>query len=256
MASHEGKVALVTGGASGIGESISTLLARDGANVVIADRNEEAAHALAARLGSAAKGDVIAIAVDVTDESSVESMVRSTVERFGKLDYAFNNAGISDQPAALTDLSADSWDRMIGVNLTGVFFCLKHEIRQMLTQEPVDERRGAICNTSSGAGIIPAPGQPHYPAAKHGVLGLTKLAAQEYGGEGLRCNAICPGITDTPMASAALTEELLQAVLATMPGGKIGRADDVAAAAIWLCSDEARWVNGQGLIVDGGGVLR
>ena len=111
-------------------------------------------------------------------------------------------------------------------------------------------------NTSSGAGIIPAPGQPHYTAAKHGVLGLTKLAGQEYGAQGVRVNAICPGITETPMVGRAMPDHLLQQVLKTMPGGKIGRPEDVAAAAIWLCSDEARWVNGQGLIVDGGGVVR
>ncbi len=252
MGMHDGKVALVTGGASGIGRSIASLLVEGGARVVIADVDETRAKDTANELG----GDVLPLAVDVSDEASVESMVKATVERFGQLDYAFNNAGISDQPAPLVDFDLDKWDRMIAVNLTGVFLCLKHEVRQILSQEPVDERRGAICNTSSGAGIIPAPGQPHYTAAKHGVLGLTKLVAQEYGGQGVRCNAICPGITDTPMAAANLPEDLLQAVLKTMPGGKLGRPDDVAAAAIWLCSTDARWVNGQGLVVDGGGVVR
>ena len=256
MGMHEGKVALVTGAASGIGKSISTTLLREGAHVVMADLDETSARELAESLGGSAKGEAVALGVDVADEASVEALVAATVERFDRLDYAFNNAGISDLPQAFADLEAGAWHRMIAINLTGVFFCMKHEIRQILTQDPIDERRGAICNTSSGAGIIPAPGQPHYTAAKHGVLGITKLAAQEYGGDGLRCNAICPGLTDTPMANDHLKGELLEAVLGTMPDGKMGRAQDVAAAAIWLCSDEARWVNGQGLIVDGGGVVR
>jgi NAD(P)-dependent dehydrogenase (short-subunit alcohol dehydrogenase family) len=252
MSIHDGKVALVTGGASGIGHAMAELLVRGGAKVVIADVNEAHAKEAAQELG----GDALALGVDVSDEASVEGMVGATVQHFGRLDYAFNNAGISDRPNRIVDFDLAAWDRMIAVNMTGVFLCMKHEIRQFLTQDLVDERRGAICNTSSGAGIIPAPGQPHYTAAKHGVLGITKLGAQEYAAEGVRVNAICPGLTDTPMAAQAMPEELFQQVLKTMPGGKVGRPVDVAAAAVWLCSDEARWVNGQGLVVDGGGVVR
>ena len=252
MTVHEGKVALVTGGGRGIGESIAERLSQAGAQVAIADLSQSRAQAVADRLG----GDALALAVNVADEDAVAAMVASVVERFGRLDYAFNNAGISDTPKRLVDFEAESWHHMIEVNMTSVFYCMKHEIRQFLTQETRDERRGAIVNTSSGAGIIAAPGQPHYTAAKHGVLGLTKVGAQEYGAEGVRVNAICPGVTDTPMVTSSLPKEILDQVLKTMPEGKMGRPDDVAAAAIWLCSDEARWVNGQSLIVDGGGVVR
>lgn len=252
MSMHEGKVALITGGARGIGRAMAELLIRDGARVVIADIAEADVKKAASQLG----GESLALAVDVAEEDSVAAMVASVVDRFGRLDYAFNNAGISDLPKRLVDFDAESWHHMIAVNMTGVFFCMKHEIRQLLTQELNDERRGAIVNTSSGAGIIPAPGQPHYTAAKHGVLGLTKLGAQEYGAEGIRVNAICPGITDTPLVNAVLPKEILEQVLSTMPGGKMGRPEDVAAVAIWLCSDEARWVNGQSLVVDGGGLVR
>ena len=252
MSLHEDKVALITGGASGIGHAMAKLLIRDGARVVIADIAEANVKQVAAQLG----GESLALAVDVADDDSVAAMVAAAVDRFGRLDYAFNNAGISDLPKRLVDLDAESWHRMIAVNMTSVFYCMKHQIRQLLTQAPNDERRGAIVNTSSGAGIIPAPGQPHYTAAKHGVLGLTKLGAQEYGAEGIRVNAICPGITDTPLVNASLPKDILDQVLGTMPGGKMGRPEDVAAAAIWLCSDEARWVNGQSLVVDGGGVVR
>ena len=252
MTVHEGKVALVTGGGRGIGESIAERLSQAGAQVAIADLSQSRAQAVADRLG----GDALALAVNVADEDAVAAMVASVVERFGRLDYAFNNAGISDTPKRLVDFEAESWHHMIEVNMTSVFYCMKHEIRQFLNQETRDERRGAIVNTSSGAGIIAAPGQPHYTAAKHGVLGLTKVGAQEYGAEGVRVNAICPGVTDTPMVTSSLPKEILDQVLKTMPEGRMGRPDDVAAAAIWLCSDEARWVNGQSLIVDGGGVVR
>lgn len=252
MTVHEGKVALVTGGGSGIGESIAERLSHAGAQVAIADISESRVQAVAERLG----GDVLPLAVNVTDEQAVADMVSSVVERFGRLDYAFNNAGISDTPQRLVDFEAESWHRMIETNMTSVFYCMKHEIKQLLKQEPHDERRGAVVNMSSGAGIIAAPGQPHYTAAKHGVLGLTKVGAQEYGAEGVRVNAICPGVTETPMLTSSLPKEILDQVLKTMPGGKLGRPDDVAAAAIWLCSDEARWVNGQSLVVDGGGIVR
>ncbi len=252
MTVHEGKVALVTGGGRGIGESIAEILVGAGARVAIADISESRVQAVAERLG----GEVLPLAVNVAEEEAVASMLAAVVERFGRLDYAFNNAGVSDTPRRLVDFEAESWHRMIEVNMTSVFYCMKHEVRQFLKQDPHDERRGAIVNTSSGAGIIAAPGQPHYTAAKHGVLGLTKVGAQEYGAEGVRVNAICPGVTDTPMLTSALPKEILDEVLKTMPDGKLGRADDVAAAAIWLCSDEARWVNGQSLVVDGGGIVR
>lgn len=248
------RVVLVTGGASGIGRAAAVLFAAQGAKVLVVDVDDggggETVNAITGRGGTATYCHV-----DVTDERAVEEMVAACVATYGRLDAAMNNAGISDVPQRFIDLPADTWRRMIAVNLTSVFFCLKYEMRQMLTQEAVDGRRGAIVNTSSGAGIVPAPGQPHYTAAKHGVLGLTKSAAQEHVGDGIRVNAICPGLTETGMTSS-VPPELMEKLKRVLPGGEIGRAADVAAAAVWLCSREARWINGQSLIVDGGGILR
>jgi len=248
------RVALVTGGASGIGRAAAELFSAQGARVFVVDVDDDGGkrtvEAIAARGGTATYRHV-----DVTDERAVEEMVDVCVATYGRLDVAMNNAGISDVPQRFVDLPADSWRRMIAVNLTSVFFCLKYEIRQMLTQQPIDGRRGAVVNTSSGAGVVPAPGQPHYTAAKHGVIGLTKSAAQEYVGDGIRVNAICPGLTETGMTSS-IPPDLMEKLKRMLPGGEVGRAADVAAAAVWLCSGEARWINGQSLVVDGGGILR
>jgi NAD(P)-dependent dehydrogenase (short-subunit alcohol dehydrogenase family) len=191
--------------------------------------------------------------VDVTDEGAVEAAVGGIVAEHGRLDCAWNNAGITDVSGPFTALGKDAWDRMIAVNLTSVFVCMKHELRQMEGQGG-----GAIVNTSSGAGIIAAPGLPHYTAAKHGVLGLTKAAAQEYNARGVRVNAVCPGMTDTPMIRGWFdsSPEVAKAVLAVMPGGKLGQPEQVGEAAVWLCSDRADWVSGLSMLVDGGAVNR
>ena len=181
----EGHAVLVTGGGSGIGRATSILFAREGARVVVVDAVAEGAKETVEIIGGEG-GEAIAVQADVTDEAAVRATIAKTVEHYGRLDSAFNNAGISDLPAPLHELSLEAWDRMIAVNLTGVFLCMKHEIVQMLQQERVEGRRGAIVNTSSGAGFIAAPGMPHYTAAKHGVLGVVKNAAQEYYDEGIR----------------------------------------------------------------------
>jgi NAD(P)-dependent dehydrogenase (short-subunit alcohol dehydrogenase family) len=252
----EGGVALVTGGGSGIGRQMALIFAREGAAVVVADLNEAGAKETAEQV-RAAGGRATPLTVDLSDDEAIATMVGSAVESYGRIDYAANNAGVSDPGCRFHELSRESWDRMIAINLTSVFVCMQHELRQMLAQEPRGGARGAIVNTSSGAGVIPAPGLPHYTAAKHGVLGLTKNAAQEYANKGIRTNAILPGLTDT-----GLTEQFIQenphakAILAALPGGRLGQPDEVAEAGVWLCSQHARWVNGQSLIVDGGGVLR
>ena len=254
---HEGHVALVTGAAQGIGAAAAEVFAREGAKVVVADAKVDGG---LERVESLRAGGAEAefVEVDVTREDSVAAMVARSVELYGRLDCAMNNAGITDPMHPFDELTLENWERMIAVNLTGVFLCMKHELRQMAGQEPRDGRRGAIVNTSSGAGIVPAPGQPHYTAAKHGVLGLTKVAGSEYYARGIRANAICPGVTETPMVrqSIGFNQGAEEKLRSTVPGGEFGRPEDVASAAVWLCSEQARWVNGQGLIVDGGGVMR
>lgn len=222
--------------------------------MLVVDLNEAGGAETVSRIEGAG-GVASFLKVDVADEGAVAAMVSECVARYGRLDAAMNNAGISDAPAIFHELSGKAWDRMISINLSAVFYGMKYQIVQMLKQDPIDGRRGAIVNTSSGAGIIPAPGQPHYTAAKHGVLGLTKLGAQEYATRGIRTNAICPGVTKTGMMSTQ-PPEFVEMIKKTVPGGELGRPEDVAATAVWLCSSEARWVNGQSVIVDGGGVLR
>jgi NAD(P)-dependent dehydrogenase (short-subunit alcohol dehydrogenase family) len=243
-------VALVTGGGSGIGQATVRLLAARGVQVVVADLDEAAAQSTATDVGAAAA----AVAVDVADAASVESMVAFTVERFGGLDWACNIAGIAPQPKPFVEHSYDDWRRTIDVNLSGVFFCMQHELRRMLEQE----RGGAIVNMSSGAGVVPAPGQPQYTAAKHGVLGLTKQAAQEYAAEGIRVNAVLPGQTETVPMRAYLDAlpDGGEKMMRRLPMKRMARPLEIAQAVVWLCSDEASYVNGESLVVDGGLITR
>ena len=243
-------VALVTGGGSGIGQATVRLLAARGVQVVVADLDDAAAQSTATDAGAAAA----AVAVDVADAASVEAMVAFTVERFGGLDWACNIAGIAPQPKPFVEHSYDDWRRTIDVNLSGVFFCMQHELRRMLEQG----RGGAIVNMSSGAGVVPAPGQPQYTAAKHGVLGLTKQAAQEYAAEGIRVNAVLPGQTETvPMRAYldALPDGGAK-MMRRLPMKRMARPLEIAQAVVWLCSDEASYVNGESLVVDGGLITR
>ena len=267
-----GKVVLVTGAASGIGRAAAQQFAAQGAShVVAADIDGVGAAATAEAINSAASraaSDGVsadssserasserasASTVDVTDEAAVEALVDSIVSDHGRLDTAFNNAGVSDVMSAFHELPARRWDRMIAVNLTSVFFCMKHELRHMAHQ-----RSGAIVNTSSGAGIVAAPGLPHYTAAKHGVVAITKAAAQEYARSGIRVNAVLPGSTDTPMIRAFIGDDpdIAKLIASSNIGGRLLDAEEVAEVAVWLASDGASMVNGQSLVVDGGGLLR
>jgi NAD(P)-dependent dehydrogenase (short-subunit alcohol dehydrogenase family) len=243
-------VALVTGGGSGIGQATVRLLAARGVQVVVADLDEAAAQSTATDVGAAAA----AVAVDVADAASVESMVAFTVERFGGLDWACNIAGIAPQPKPFVEHSYDDWRRTIDVNLSGVFFCMQQELRRMLQQG----RGGAIVNMSSGAGVVPAPGQPQYTAAKHGVLGLTKQAAQEYAAEGIRVNAVLPGQTETGPMRAYLDAlpDGGEKMMRRLPMKRMARPLEIAQAVVWLCSDDASYVNGESLVVDGGLITR
>jgi NAD(P)-dependent dehydrogenase (short-subunit alcohol dehydrogenase family) len=247
------KVVLVTGAGGGMGRAGAEIFAREGArHVVVADLKDEGGRETVANIERAG-GSATFVHVDVTEEAEVEALIDGIVATHGRLDAAWNNAGINDVSRAFHEFDKASWDRMIAVNLTSVFLCMKHEIRHMLAQGG-----GAIVNTSSGAGIIAAPGLPHYTAAKHGVLGLVKAAAGEYNNNGIRVNAVCPGMIDTPMIQGWFQSnpELANMVLQTMPGKRLGLPSQVAEAAVWLCSDAADYVSGLSMVVDGGGVNR
>ena len=243
-------IALVTGGGSGIGRATALTLAARGARVMVADVDGDAAHRTAGEIGDAAA----AVHVDVADAAAVGAMVTCTVERFGGLDWACNIAGIAPDPKPFVEHSATDWQRTIDVNLTGVFLCMQCELRQMLAQG----RGGAIVNMSSGAGVVPAPGQPQYTAAKHGVLGLTKQAAQEYARAGIRVNAVLPGQTETGPMRAYLDAlpDHGEKMLRRLPMQRMATADEIANAVAWLCSADASYVNGESLVVDGGLLAR
>ena len=258
MGMHEGRVAMVTGAGSGIGRASARIFAREGARVVVSDIDEASAQATVESI-AAEGGEAIAVQADVGDEDSVTRLIATTVERFGRLDAAMNNAGVTSPHYTFHEMPLAEWDRLVRVNLTAVFLCMKHELAQMVRQDVLGTGRGAIVNTASGAAIVPAPGQPHYTAAKHGVVGLMKNAASEYATQQIRCNSILPGITETGMLAASFEAngpEYRKVLEKTVPGGVIAQPEEMGEAAVWLCSDLASRVNGQGLVVDGGGVLR
>ena len=232
----EGKVAIVTGGASGIGRATALRLASEGASVLVADRDETMG-AETVGLIEAAGGTASFERVDVRSEDSVAAMVATAVERYGGLDVAHNNAGVVDSLMRITEMGRDRWDRMIATNLSSVFYCLKHEIPAML-----ERGGGAIVNTSSGAGLHGGAGLAHYSAAKHGVIGLTRSASDEYAREGIRVNAVCPGLVDTPLVQGSAYDVDFKADPA-----------QIAEVVAWLLSEDSSWVSGQPIEVNGGG---
>jgi NAD(P)-dependent dehydrogenase (short-subunit alcohol dehydrogenase family) len=251
MGALDGKAALVTGGASGLGRASAIALARAGATVTIVDVNEDGGKETAA-LVLAGSGDADFIRADVTQPDDVAAMVDKTVARWGHLDCAVNNAGTTGASAPTAEYTIDDWTRTIEPNLTSVFICLRHEIPAML------ERGGAIVNMASGAGLVGFPGLPAYVASKHGVVGLTRAAAMEYAGQGVRINAICPGSTRTPMLEGFMggDEQVERMLTRPIPVGRLGRPEEIAEAVVWLCSDAASFVVGHALAVDGGTIMR
>jgi NAD(P)-dependent dehydrogenase (short-subunit alcohol dehydrogenase family) len=248
----QGQVALVTGASSGMGLTTAEAFAQAGAAVVLADINETALREVADDLTTAGH-QALGVACDVSDERQVAAMVERAVGEFGRLDMAFNNAGIMVPPTDAADELAEQFDRVGAINLRGVWACMKHELRQMRTQGS-----GAIVNNSSLGGLVGLPGRAAYHASKHGVIGLTKSAALEYAPRGIRINAICPGTIETPMVAEMIAngELSMDDAIANQPIARLGQASEMAAAVLWLCSPAASFVLGVALPVDGGYTAR
>jgi NAD(P)-dependent dehydrogenase (short-subunit alcohol dehydrogenase family) len=250
----EDKVALVTGGASGIGRATALTFAREGAKLIIADLNEDGGHQKVHMITEQG-GEATFVHVDVTQAQAVEALISKAVETYGRLDCAHNNAGIGSRPRVLLhELLEESWDRVIDINLKGVWLCMKYELIQMRKQSA-----GTIVNTASIMGLVGSWSRSGaYNASKHGVVGLTKTAAMEYATSGIRVNAVCPGYIRTPLLESLLTNqpEMEAQIVARHPVGRMGKPEEIAEAVVWLCSDAASFVTGHTMTVDGGYVAQ
>ncbi len=252
MGQLDGKVALITGAGSGIGRASALVFAREGAKVALADIVVEGGEETV-RMVKEAAGEAFFIKADVSNAAEVEAMVNTVVETYGRIDCAYNNAGIEGQLASTDEYPEDMFDKVIGINLTGVWLCMKYELPHMLKQGS-----GAIVNTASGAGLIGVAGMSAYVASKHGVVGLTKTAALEYAKSGIRVNAVCPGLIQTPMVERITNghPQLGEALVAAEPIGRTGRPEEIAESVVWLSSDAASFVTGHAMSVDGGFVAQ
>ena len=248
----ENKVVIVTGAASGIGATAALAFAKEGASVVVADVNIERGEELVSRIHGQ-NGNAIFIPCDVSLESDIKNMVFKTVQRFGRLDCAFNNAGIEGESNGVVECTNENWERVINTNLRSVWWCMKYEIPEMLKVGG-----GSIVNTSSVAGVVGFTGIPAYVATKHGIIGLTQTAALEYAKYHIRVNAICPGVIDTPMVGRFTKgdEKAASALVESEPIGRMGRPEEIANVALWLCSNASSFVTGHPLVADGGWVAR
>ncbi len=244
----EGKVALVTGASSGIGRASAQAFAADGAKVVVADIAVEGGEETV-RMIEEAGGEAIFVETDVTDGAAVKAMVEQAVQTWGRLDCAHNNAGIAEPRVLTADLTEELWDRIIDINLRGIWLCMKHEIPQMLEQGG-----GTIVNTASVVGLIAVSRQPAYVASKHAIVGLTKTAALDYGRKGIRVNAVCPGPIRTQALEWYMSQspQIEQQLTAQNPSGRLGTPEEIAEAVVWLSSDGASYLTGHTLVADGG----
>ena len=245
-------VAFVTGAATGIGRAAAIAFAQSGAYVAVVDRNEVDA-AITMNKIEVLGGKAIFIKCDVSKGAEVKLAVDKTLDAFGRLDFAFNNAGIEGEQGMTADTSEENWDRVMNINLKGVWLCMKHQLPVMLKQ-----KRGSIVNCASIAGVVGFANIPAYVASKHGIIGLTKTAALEYAKSNVRINAICPGVIETPMIDRFShgDPEQRKALAAAEPMGRMGQPEEIAAAALWLSSGESSFVTGHSLIVDGGWVAQ
>jgi NAD(P)-dependent dehydrogenase (short-subunit alcohol dehydrogenase family) len=244
----QGKVALITGGTTGIGRDTAVLFAKAGAKVVISGRREAEGNETIA-LVRAAGGEGLLVQGDVAKAADVEALVKKTVEKFGRVDVAFNNAGIEGNWMPIVEQSEEDWDRVIDINLKGTWLCLKYEIKQMLKQGS----GGAIVNMSSVAGLMGSGGAATYCASKHGVIGLTRTAALETAKAGIRVNAVCPAVIETAMAERAFSDPQVNEFVRGLHAlGRFGRPNEVAEAVLWMCSDLSSFMTGQYIVVDGG----
>ncbi len=248
----DGKVALITGAGSGIGRASALAFAREGAKVAVADIVVEGGEETV-RMVKEAGGEAFFIKVDVANAADVEAMVNTVVATYGRIDCAYNNAGIEGRLASTDEYPEDVFDKVIDINLTGVWLCMKYELPHMLKQGG-----GAIVNTASGAGLIGVAGMSAYVASKHGVVGLTKTAALEYAKSGIRVNAVCPGLIQTPMVERITADQpqLGEALVAAEPVGRTGKPEEIAESVVWLSSDAASFVTGHAMSVDGGYVAQ
>lgn len=250
-----GGIGVVTGAGSGIGRAAALALAREGAAVVVSDVHEDGGTETV-ELVRRADGDARFVRADVSNADDVDALIRRTIEAYGRLDYAFNNAGIEGALATTAEYPREAWDRVLAVNLTGVWLCMRAELRQMQQQGG-----GAIVNNASILGMVGFANAPAYTASKHGMLGLTKVAALEYATAGIRVNAVCPGFIETPMVMergvhAGTDKQMYEQIAALHPMGRLGRAEEIADTVVWLCSHESSFVTGQAILVDGGYTAR